>query len=91
MWVGSRSLNMSSDNFADKENRMSLIKVTCIEGVFTATQKQEIIERLTDALVAIEGEHLRRFTWCIVEEVPSGQWGVGGKGQTADDVRALAR
>jgi 4-oxalocrotonate tautomerase len=82
---------MSSDNFADKENRMSLIKVTCIEGVFTATQKQEIIERLTDALVAIEGEHLRRFTWCIVEEVPSGQWGVGGKGQTADDVRALAR
>jgi phenylacetate-CoA ligase len=27
-----------------------------IEGIFTAQQKQEIIERLTDAMVEIEGE-----------------------------------
>jgi 4-oxalocrotonate tautomerase len=70
---------------------MSFIQVKVLEGVFTASQKQEIVERLTDALVAIEGENLRGLTWCVVEEVPSGQWGIGGRVQTADDVKALAR
>jgi 4-oxalocrotonate tautomerase family enzyme len=49
-------------------------------GVFTAPQKQEIIERLTDAMVAIEGESMRQAVWCIVEEVASGEWGGGGRG-----------
>ena len=69
---------------------MALIQVKVIEGVFTAPQKQEIVERLTDAMVAIEGENMRRITWCVVEEVASGEWGVGGQALTADDVRALA-
>ena len=70
---------------------MPLIEVKVLEGVFTAQQKQEIIERLTDALVAIEGESMRPSTWCIVEEVASGAWGIGGQPITADDERALAR
>ena len=53
----------------DKEDSMALIQVKVIEGVFTAPQKQEIIERLTDAMVEIEGENMRRTFWCIVEEV----------------------
>ena len=70
---------------------MPLIQVKLIEGVFTAPQKQEIVERLTDALVAIEGENMREITWCLVEEVASGEWGIGGHTLTADDVKALAR
>ena len=70
---------------------MALIQVTVIAGVFTTPQKQEIVERLTDAMVAIEGENMRRTIWCIVEEVASGEWGVGGRPLTADDVKALAR
>ena len=70
---------------------MSFIHVKVLEGVFTSSQKQEIVERLTDALVEIEGENLRQLTWCVVEEVASGHWGVGGRVQTADDVKALAR
>ena len=62
---------------------MPLIQVTLIEGVFTAPQKQEIIERLTDAMVAIEGEEMRSVTWCLVEEVASGEWGIGGQSLTA--------
>ena len=46
---------------------MPLIEVKVLEGVFTAQQKQEIIERLTDAMVAIEGESMRPSTWCVVE------------------------
>ena len=74
-----------------KEDDMALIQVTVIAGVFTTPQKQEIIERLTDAMVAIEGENMRQAVWCLVEEVASGEWGVGGRALTADDVRALAR
>jgi 4-oxalocrotonate tautomerase len=70
---------------------MPLIQVKVIERVFTAPQKQEIIERLTDAMVAIEGEGMRSVTWCVVEEVAGGHWGFGGHTLTADDVKALAR
>jgi 4-oxalocrotonate tautomerase len=75
----------------DKEDSVPLIQVKLIEGVFTAPQKQEIIARLTDAMVAIEGENMRQVTWCMVEEVASGEWGIGGHTLTADDVKALAR
>ena len=57
---------------------MPLINVKLIEGVFDAAQKQQIIERLTDALVSIEGENMRPVTWCVVEEVKSGDWGIAG-------------
>lgn len=70
---------------------MFLIQVKLIEGVFTAQQKREIVERLTDAMVAIEGENMRQVTWCVVEEVAGGDWGIGGQTPTADDVKALAR
>ena len=51
---------------------MPLINVKLIEGVFDAAQKQEIVEKLTDAMVSIESENMRPVTWCIVEEVHSG-------------------
>jgi len=70
---------------------MALIQVKLIEGVFTAPQKREIIRRLTDAMVEIEGENMRRTIWCVIEEVASGEWGIGGEALTADDVNALAR
>ena len=70
---------------------MSLIQVKVIAGVFTAPQKQEIVERLTNAMVAIEGECMRQGTWCVLEEVASGEWGVGGELLTADDIKALRR
>jgi 4-oxalocrotonate tautomerase len=70
---------------------VALIQVKLLEGVFTAPQKQEIIERLTDAMVEIEGENMRRTVWCVIEEVANGEWGIGGQTLTSDDVRALAR
>jgi len=69
---------------------MPLIEVKVIEGVFTPEQKREIVKKLTDAMVSIEGENMRQVTYCIVEEVKSGDWGIGGKPMTTEDVRALA-
>ena len=70
---------------------MPLIHVSVIKDVFSKEQKHQIISNLTDAMVAIEGEAMRGVTWCVVEEVESGDWGIGGKALTTADVHALAR
>jgi 4-oxalocrotonate tautomerase len=69
---------------------MPFIQVKVIENVFTSEQKQQIVRGLTDALVLIEGENMRPVTWCVVEEVRSGDWGIAGNPLTTADVRALA-
>jgi 4-oxalocrotonate tautomerase len=81
---------MLTNRGTPKEVLMPLIQVKLIEGVFTETQKREIIRKLTDALVSIEGESMRRVTWVIVEEVKSGDWAIGGSVLTTADVKALA-
>jgi 4-oxalocrotonate tautomerase len=68
---------------------MPLIQVKLIEGVFSEVQKKEMIKKITDAMVSIEGENLRQVTFVIVEEVKSGEWGIGGKAMTTTDVKAL--
>jgi 4-oxalocrotonate tautomerase len=73
-----------------EEVLMPLIQVKVIEDVFTEAQKREIVRKLTDAMVSIEGENMRPVTWVIVEEVKSGDWGIGGKSLTTADVKALA-
>lgn len=69
---------------------MPLVQVKLIEGVFSPEQKQQMIEKLTDAMVSIEGEELRGVTSVILEEVKSGDWGMGGKSLTTEDVKAMA-
>ncbi len=69
---------------------MPLINVKLIEDVFTPKQKHQIVNDLTEAMVAIEGENMRNVTWVVVEEVHSGDWGIGGKPLTTDAVKALA-
>jgi 4-oxalocrotonate tautomerase len=68
---------------------MPLIEVKLIKNVFTAEQKRQMIERLTDTMVEIEGENMRPVTWVTVEEVASGDWGIGGNALTTEDVKAL--
>jgi 4-oxalocrotonate tautomerase len=69
---------------------MPLINVKLIEDVFTSEQKGQIVERLTDAMVSIEGENIRGVTWVLLEEVHSGDWGIAGNRLTTEDVKALA-
>ena len=69
---------------------MPLITVKLIDGVFSEAQKAQIVTKLTDAMVAIEGENLRPVTWVVIEEVKSGQWAIGGKTLSTAEVKALA-
>lgn len=69
---------------------MPLVDIQLIKGVFSPEQKREMIEKVTDTMVGIEGEAMRGVTWVRVHEVASGEWGIGGKAITAEDVRAMA-
>jgi 4-oxalocrotonate tautomerase len=69
---------------------MPLLQVKVIENVFTPEQKRQMITKLTDAIVSIEGEHTRPYTLVLIEDVRGGEWAVGGKPLTAEAVHALA-
>lgn len=59
------------------------------KGVFTQDQKREMIGKLTETMVGIEGEQMRQVTWVTIEEVDSGDWGIGGHCLTTQDVKDL--
>jgi 4-oxalocrotonate tautomerase len=69
---------------------MPLIEVHLIDKVFSTDQKRQIIEKLTDAMVSIEGENMRGVTWVKISEVASGDWGIGGQPLTTAAVKDLA-
>ena len=69
---------------------MPMVNVKVIEGVFDEDQKRAMIEKLTDTMVEIEGENMRGVTWVVIDEVKSGDWGLGGQALTTEDVHALA-
>ncbi len=68
---------------------MPFAQVKVVEGVFSQAQKQEMIEKVSDAIVSVEGENLRDKTFVVIEEVKSGDWGIGGRTVTAEDVKNL--
>ncbi|MGB5160066.1 MAG: tautomerase family protein [Thermoanaerobaculia bacterium] len=68
---------------------MPLVDIQVLEGVFSVAEKQSMISKVTDVMVSIEGEAMRGVTWVRVIDVPSGQWGIGGKALTTADVKAL--
>jgi 4-oxalocrotonate tautomerase len=68
---------------------MPLINVRLIEGVFDEDEKAQMVEKLTDTMVEIEGENMRGVTWVVIDEVKSGDWGLGGQALTTEAVRSL--
>ena len=69
---------------------MTLITVKVVEGLCDDAQKAELIERLTESVVEVEGENMRPVTWVVIEEVKSGDWGVAGHPMTTEAVYAVA-
>jgi 4-oxalocrotonate tautomerase len=67
-----------------------MVTIDVIKDVFTPRQKQELISKVTEAMVAVEGEGMRPVTWVRIQEFESGDWAVGGKALRTADVQALA-
>ncbi|MCB2113224.1 MAG: tautomerase family protein [Parvularculaceae bacterium] len=69
---------------------MPCVDIHIIRGVFTPDQKQAMIEKVTDAMVAVEGENMRGVTWVKIKEIESGDWAIGGEALTSEKVKAIA-
>jgi len=70
---------------------MPLVTIDVIKDVFTPAQKADIITKVTNTMVGIEGEALRSVTWVRINEIEQGDWGIGGHLLSAADVQAMAK
>ena len=68
---------------------MPLVQIKGISGIMDNKKKQELIEKVTDAVVSVEGEGLRPVTWVLLDEVPMENWAVGGKQVTKDFIKKM--
>jgi len=57
---------------------MPLIEINVIEGAFTHEEKRQMVQRVSEAVIAVDGEPLRRFTHTVITEHPA------ASGQSAD-------
>jgi len=69
---------------------MPLVTIDVIKDVFTPEQKRDLIAKVTDAMIEVEGEKMRGVTWVRIQEFEGGDWAIGGKALQAADVHALA-
>ena len=69
---------------------MPLVTIDVIKDVFTPAEKHDLIDKVTEAMIAVEGEALRPVTWVRIMEVEQGDWAVGGQRLTAAAVQAMA-
>jgi 4-oxalocrotonate tautomerase len=70
---------------------MPLVTIDVIKDVFTPKQKQDLIAKVTEAMIQVEGENMRGVTWVRIKEFEGGDWAIGGKALRAADVHALAQ
>ena len=70
---------------------MPLVTIDVIKNVFTPAQKEELIEKVTAAMIEVEGENLRPVTWVRINEFEGGDWAIGGQRLGAGDVQAMAK
>lgn len=69
---------------------MPLVTIDVIKDVFTPQQKQTMIEKVTDAMLAVEGEAMRPVTWVKINEIEQGDWAIGGQRLNAAAVHAMS-
>jgi 4-oxalocrotonate tautomerase len=61
---------------------MLFVQVKLIKGVLAPQEKQELITKIREAFIEVEGEHKRPVTFVAVDETRSGNWGIGSKFMT---------
>jgi 4-oxalocrotonate tautomerase len=72
-----------------KGDSHATVTIDVIKDVFTPT-KRDLIVKVTEAMIAVEGENMRPVTWVRISEFESGDWAIGGKALRTSDVQSLA-
>jgi 4-oxalocrotonate tautomerase len=68
---------------------MPFVELKVFEGELTSEQSADLIQKITNAVTEITSEKLRDVTWVVVNEIKSGNWGVGGNALGLDDVKKI--
>lgn len=68
---------------------MPLVTIDVIKDVFSPDQKKQLIDRVTDAMVSVEGEPMRPVTWVKINEIEQNDWAIGGQTLNAAAVHAM--
>jgi 4-oxalocrotonate tautomerase len=68
---------------------MPFVEIKVIEGVFSSEQKREMLNKVSEAMISVEGENMRPVTFVTIEEVKSGDWAIGGRPFETADVKQL--
>lgn len=67
---------------------MPLVQISVPAGSLSQQQMSEMVTKVTEAVVEVEGPAVRRGTWVHITEVADGGWGMAGRAYTTDDLRA---
>ena len=67
---------------------MPIVTIKLLEDVFDQAQQEAMIDKVTDAMCEVGGEGMRQAVHVLVEQVPSGLWGIGGAKLRTDEVLA---
>ena len=70
---------------------MPIVNVKVLEGAFSVEQKHAMIAEITEAMVKIGGAGIRPAVHVLVEDVPSGMWGIGGSRLTKEEIEERRR
>jgi len=68
---------------------MPLVTIEVFEEELSDSQSQDLIRKVTEAIIPFVGEKLRANAWVLIEEIASGSWGIGGQASGLEDVRAI--
>jgi len=73
---------------------MPFINIKVLKGTLSDEKKKEMISRVTEIVAEIEArpipkEKMQPHTWCIIEEVDFGNWGIGGNPVTPEMLKAV--
>lgn len=70
---------------------MPVVDIRVIENTFSHEEKREAVERISETLFDVWGDGIRGATHVLITETPEGEWAVGGRALTADDVNTQMR
>jgi 4-oxalocrotonate tautomerase len=68
---------------------MPVVTIQVPENSLNPEKKADMIRKVTDAVVEVEGiPELRATTFVLIQEVRDGGWGSGGQARTLDAMKA---
>lgn len=68
---------------------MPIVHCNFIKDVFSEDEKKQAITNITDALVDVKGEGIRKLVTVVVHEVESGDVGKAGDTITREKVESM--